>query len=273
MRSATSPMRDEPGGHDRVGAERAARRVDVECRRRGRAPRARMSSSWLNCACSSATSNATVADARPPRPRAGRRRRCVRSRTPSACASMRCSMPRIHAGRSQSLAGDVVGRDHHRARAVGHREACRLSRSGSCAPARRAASSASRRRLRTACGFDRPLRCGAGRDLGEVALGVIRPRRGSARACSAARSIIDGHSGVTVYGSRLHRHDLGDVAEADDFDEAVDQRRVDLAGLDRDPRLVERPRARPSRRGSPGSAATRRRASRPCTNVNGPPNR
>ena len=112
---------DQPGAHHRVRGERTARRVDRRCRRSRPSASARISSSWLNCACSSATS---IGHRRSPG-RACRGRAStsdvVRSRTPSPCASMRCSMPRIHAGPLAHRPGEVAGREHDRRRAVGDR--------------------------------------------------------------------------------------------------------------------------------------------------------
>ncbi len=95
---------DEAGGHHRVRRQRAARRVDRRRRRPSPSASRRISSSCVNGAWSSATSTAPWPLRRPAFAAAssveGDR---VRSRTPSACGSMRWSMPRIHAGRSQTL--------------------------------------------------------------------------------------------------------------------------------------------------------------------------
>ena len=158
-----------------------------------------ISSSGLNCAWSSATS-------KPPcsAPASSPARRVdalsVRSRTPMCGASIRWSMPRIHAGRSQcaratSSAAITIA---HAPSVTGKMSA---SRSGAWVTGR-----AEQRvgvdvlladRVRVAERVARRPR----RDLGEVALAGLDRRRAARSPAAPAKLISDGHSGVTVYGS------------------------------------------------------------------------
>ena len=196
----------------------------------------------------------------------------ARSRTPSECASMRCSMPRIHAGRSHTVAGDVAGRDHHRGRAVAHREhvaARAAGRSVTGATEQRVGGRIARRAPRAGSS----VRCAARAAATSARSRSVRPDSSRyARACSAAMSIHRRPQRHHVVRVGLQRHDLGDVAEArPSRTRRSAPSRPRRSGSRPTPRRAPRPR--PSRRGSPGSAATRRPRRRPATNANGPPKR
>ena len=163
----------------------------------------------------------------------------ARSRTPSPCASMRCSMPRIHAGRvdtarARSSAASTT------ATVPSVMGAMSRSRRGSFVTGRASTSSTVTSPERIASGFDFPLRCAPGRDPREILLVPISRLEVSARL---ERRHVDHRrpQRQDVIGVGLQRHDLVKIAGRR-LAEPVHERAVDLAGLDRDPRLVQRPR-------------------------------
>ena len=152
---------------------------------------------------------------------------------------MRCSMPRIHAGRALGLAGQVAGREHDRRRTVGDGRDVGVAErhvGDGLGEQHVGARVAPGDRVRVR---ERGLPV-ARRDLRELALvrDVGRDRRARLQ-----RREVDGRRPERRHRVRVVHEveDLVDVAERR-LPEPVDQRRVDVADLDGDPRLVERPR-------------------------------
>ena len=271
IRRATSPMRTRPALITGLEASGPPDGLIVGVAVRGRAPRARISSSWLNCACSSATS---IVPSAAPAVCAGRG-----SSTPTArgrarrgaCASMRCSMPADPRRALAHRAGEVARRDHDRRRAVGDRRDVGV------------AQRVVRHRLREQLvGGHVALADRVRVRLRRCAARAPRPRRDRASVAAARlevrarlqRGHVDHrrpqrHDVVRV---GLQRHDLVQVTGRR-LAEAVDERAVDLAGLDRDPRLVQRPRrvhldvALPDRRPRADRVEARHERERPALEV------
>ena len=197
IRSATSPIRTRPAAI--IGLPVSAP-PDGFTSTPSASPSAsrRISSSWLNWAWISATSIAP--EVAPAFSAASFADGAVaRSRNPRCWGSTRCSMPRIHAGRSQycfatssaaitiAAAPSVIG-------------AMSLSRSGRWVTGRPSRSSTLTSSATTACGLlcaFRRLRAATSARSPSVLPDAVR----YASACSAAMSTIDGHSVATVYGS------------------------------------------------------------------------
>ncbi len=169
---------DQAGGHHRVAGERAARRVDLRVRRRGRAPRRRIDSCGLNVADSSTTSTGALSTPAL-RPASAVDDDDVRSRMPGWCGSMRWSMPADPDRRSCSARVALSPRgEDHRGRAVGDRRQVVAAQRLRARTARRAAASTSdvARHLRVR------VRLGVARGCGR------RPRRSRARSPCRRRS-------------------------------------------------------------------------------------
>ena len=154
-------------------------------------------------------------------------------------ASTRWSMPRIHAGRSQcSRATSSAAMTIAQAPSVTGKMSA--SRNGACVTGRARSASASTSSLRIAYGLPRASRADARRDLGELTLtdGSRLEQRARLQPGEVDQRRPQGRDRVRI---ALQREHLVHVRQRR-LPEAVDQRAVDLAGLDRDPRLVERPR-------------------------------
>ena len=171
-----------------------------------------------------------------------RRARRVRSRAPRACGSMRWSMPRIQAGRSQTLrARSPAASTTAAAPSVIGGQSCLRSgddeRSGSASSF---STSKSPRDLRVRVRLAR--RAGCARRP-RPARARCAPASRAARAPAARRAITaSGQSGARSR-DRAAASSTSGRSPSDDLPKRVDQRRVDVAGLDLHPRLVERPGA------------------------------
>ena len=155
---------------------------------------------------------------------------------------MRWSMPRIHAGRSHLLAGDVAGGEDHGGGAVGDRRAVVLAQRGDVVSARRAARSTRPVPRQLGVGVVEAPPCGCGPRPRPVCSSVALPASSSARAWRAARLIASGHSGADGVRVELAGQHHRQVARRR-LAVAVDEGGVDLAELELHPRLVERPGA------------------------------
>ena len=237
-RLAASPIRFSPAVNIGLRGERSARRVDpdvVAQPERGAQDQLLVGERGVQLG---------DVDARRPTPRR-RPPRCstetVRSRAPmSAIGSMRCAMPVIQAGRSARLAGPSAGGEHDGGGAVGRPARSRARGADRRTSAGRAASSAVVSPLRIAAlvaGRRPPSERAA---TSAIAFSSQSPASSPSRACSAAR-----RHGVRPQRRHHVRVELQRQRPAQDarrgLAEPVDQRGVDLAGLDLHPRLVERP--------------------------------
>ena len=196
----------------------------------------RISSWWLNGACSSATSTPSRSDAGAARAVEGER---VRSRVPMLIGSTYVERLVIHAGRSRHVAGPVVGGQHDRGGTVGHGSAVVLAqRVGVHRPVEQLLD----RGPALADGVLVLLGVGE-RTVHHLGHRPLVPEAGVDARAGLEAGERDGvgpqrrhRVGVELERERTTQHAGRALAEA------VDQRGVDLAGLDLDPRLVERPR-------------------------------
>ena len=237
IRLATSPMRTRPAAI--IGFDVSAP-PDGFTSTSSAMPSAsrRISSSWLNWAWISATS---IAPSVAPAFSRGQGRRRRRRQVPQP-EVLRVDPVLDAPDPCRPLAvlpGDVVGRDHDGRGAVGDRRDVASPAAGGASPAGRAGRRRSRPRRSTACGLRcalRRLRAATSARSRSVRPDAVR----YASACSAAMSTMDGHSGRHRVRVGLQRPDLVQVTERR-LAEAVDDRAVDVAGLDRHPGFVQRP--------------------------------
>ena len=224
--------------HHRVGGERAARRVDRDA---GAEPERLAQDRLLvrERRVQLGDVDRRLADARLLRRRCASKRERVRSRTPRPCGSMRWSMPRIHAGRSHALrARSPAASTTATAPSEIGAQSCFAQRRDEVRLGQQLGRPRSRpRRSRSGCAFASRRR--ASGDLRHVALGPAGLLEPSARLQRGERHRVGPERRDDV-GVELRRQHLGQVARRR-LAEAVDERRLRLAGLDLHPRLVERP--------------------------------
>ena len=167
-------------------------------------------------------------------------REVVRSRAPRCAESTACAMPVIQAGRLGELAGPVPGGEHDHRGAVGDRRAVvAAQRVGEVGLGEQFVDVLRAGQLRVA-GSSRRRAAPAPPPRPSPAR-VHSPASMPSRACSPATAMASGHSGASTYGSSCSGERAGQVARRR-LAEPVDERGVHLAGLDLDPRLVQRPR-------------------------------